>query len=277
MSDELDRDKIYADDGDADDGVEDDGVEYEVEPPDPDVLTAEERHAERMAGVVKKAIDIDEIYRDLENSRDTEILRQIVESVHFQFQVKHLLIVTALAAIVLTLAKFDLLVHSFIWVVMVGVIGVTLYLQWEERKRQAEADRRRQAIYAQRRAELKMANAASPAVRVDASAKPAAAGPEIEEFEAVRQRAARRGFRFRFSLWQLLVVITGAAILLGLANLLGGAQYAASLLGMLALVGLVIHALGYEPPDIVAFSWWVLLLVYIVFSILTAVWVAATA
>ena len=265
MPEDMNRDKMYADERD------DDGSELELEPPDADVLAAEQRRADEAVAAVKESIDIDEIYREVEDRADSEILRRWASNFRFRFQVRDMLIVTAVVAILLTLARFELLMSFVIWAVMLGVVGVTLYLQWKEKQRQDAAERRRQQMYAQRRAQLKLrATGARPAAAE--SNLPPAAGPTIEEFDVVRSRTASKTFDFRFSVKQLLIATTAAAVLMGLINLVGGLDNAASLLGFVALVGLVAHALGYEPPGIVAFGWWVLLLLYIAVSIVAAVW-----
>ena len=47
---------------------------------------------------------------------------------------------------------------------------------------------------------------------------------------------------------------------------------AATMLGFVALFGLVIHALGVEPPDVVVLGWWMILVLYVLLSIAVAVW-----
>lgn len=270
MSDDLDRDKMYSAGSDVD---EDDDFEYELEPPDPDVIAAEKRRAEATAAAARDSIDIDEIYRDYESNQDAEILKNWAGKFQLRFQVRDMLIVTAVVAILLTLWRLDLLLSFVMWGVLLGLVGVTLYLQWQERQRQMEADRRRQQMYAERRARMKQRATGDRPPGLKPSPVPAA-GPTLEEFDEVRSRAPSRTFQFKFSLQQLLYAITAAAVLLGLIRLLGGPENAATLLGMIALVGLVVHALGYEPPGIVAFGWWVLILLYIAVSLFAAVWSA---
>jgi hypothetical protein len=267
MPDDVNRDNMYTDEWD------DEGPDYELEPPDAEVLAAEQRRADETVAAVQQSIDVDEIYREFEDRQDSEILRRWVRNFRPRFQVRDMLIATAVVAILLTLWRFDLLMGFVVWVVLLGVVGVTLYLQWKEHQRQAAADERRRQKYAERRAQLQSRPAAARPATIE-PAKPPAAGPSLDEFDEVRQRAAAKTFEFKFSLRQLLIAITAAAVLLGLINLLGGPQNAATLLGFVALAGLVAHALGYEPPGIVAFGWWVLLLLYIAVSVMAAVWAA---
>ena len=69
-----------------------------------------------------------------------------------------------------------------------------------------------------------------------------------------------------------MIAMTTAAVIFGLVQILGGAVNAATMLGFVALVGLVVHALGFEPPDIVVLGWWLILVLYVLLSIAAAVW-----
>ena len=79
-------------------------------------------------------------------------------------------------------------------------------------------------------------------------------------------------FRFQFSLRELLMTMTVAAVTLGILRLMGSAETAATLLGLVALFGLVIYAVGYEPPQVVVLGWWLTLVLYVGVSIFAAVW-----
>jgi hypothetical protein len=264
-ADDLDRDKLYSAGGGADD---DDGADYELEPPDPELLAAEKRRAAEALEIHKKSIDIDEIYRDFDARRDSEIIAAWVERLRnfrFQFQVKHLLALTAAVAMLLAVRNWIGLGRLVVIGFMFFIAGVTLYLHWEEQKRQEAADRKRERMYAERRAHLGI-----PGARVPDEVVAEPAPNPLDEIR--RQAAAARQFRFKFSLSQLLIVVTCAAILLGLVTVLGGASNAAALCGLFALGGLVIYACGYQPPEIVVFGWWVLLLLYVALNVFSAIW-----
>lgn len=271
MPDDLDRDKFYGSDVD-------DDAELELEPPDPDVLDAEKRRGEEAVAEVKRTIDIDEIYRDAEHSREVEILEGWLQGLRvkgagFQFQIKHLLYATALLAIVLTLIRLEILGTALVILLMIGVGALTLYLQWQEKKRRDEADRRRQRMYAERRAHLDRQRA-HPSAATGEPTPTVPKSPATDEFEEARQKAAKPALRFQFSLRQLLIAMVVAATVLGLIQVLGGPQNAATMCGMIALIGLVMHAVGVEPPEIVVFGWWVMLLLYVTLSIFAAIWSA---
>ena len=130
-----------------------DDAELELEPLDPEVMAAEERRAAEAIEVHRTAIDVNEVYRDLDANRDSEIVEEWVDRLRnfrFQFQVKHLLILTAVVAVLLVLQHVDRPRHDVHRRHHAGVAGVSLYLKLEENKRQEEADRRRQKMYAER-------------------------------------------------------------------------------------------------------------------------------
>jgi hypothetical protein len=151
-SDKLDRDKLYSANSD------DDDADLELEPLDPAIAAAEERRAAEAVEAHRKAIDINEVYRDFEANRDSEIVRELMSRMgnfRWQFRTKHLLILIALAAVMLVLWRAGIgLATPILLLVMGAVVGLTLFLKWEENKRQEEAERRRDRMYAERRATL---------------------------------------------------------------------------------------------------------------------------
>jgi hypothetical protein len=268
--DDRDRDKFYS----ATDDDADDGGDYELEPPDADVLAGEERRAREAIEETRMAIDIDEIYRDVDRQRSNEILESWVRDFRFRFQVKHLLMATAVLAIVLTLYKLEMLGTAVVLLIMVSVAGLYFYLQWQEKKAQDEANRRRQALYARRRAHFKKmtgeaADDEQPPVEEEMPKVPLPLPSEVDQ--TWQEAMAREKFRFRFSMSELMIAMTIAAVIFGLVQILGG-EVAATMLGFIALFGLVVHALGLEPPGVVVLGWWLILALYVLLSIAVAVW-----
>jgi len=270
--DTRDRDDFYLskpkDDGD-------DGDEYELEPPDAEVLAAEERRGTEAVEASRAAIDIDEIYRDADRQRSEEILQNWFRNFKFgfRFQVKHLLIATAVLAIVLTLAKLQMLGTAVVMLVMLSVAGLYFYLQWQEKKAQEEATRRRHEMYARNRAAMQKMAGGGDADAAEASAPLLKPGePLPNETDLAWQEAISRGkFRFRFSMAQMMMAITTAAVILALIRILGGPSNTATILGFAALIGLVVHALGFEPPGIIVLGWWLILVLYVLLSIFAVV------
>ena len=184
--DDKDREKFYTPPAPP---ADDDG-EYELEPPD-EAVTEHQRKA-TLAGIEKR-IDINEIYAEADRDRGSEILEDWVRNFRFrfQFQVKHLLIATALLAIVLTLFKLGMFWPTLVVLIMLGVAGLYTYLVWEEKKHQAEAARKREIVYAQRRAQ----QAASQSGGIAETTEPLTTAPaEIPPSSEIDEawRAARR-------------------------------------------------------------------------------------
>lgn len=253
----------------------DDDDEYELEPPDPEVLAAEERRTQEAIEESRMAVDIDEIYRDLNRDRSREILEHWVRNFRFRFQVKHLLIGTAVLAILLTLYRLELLQTAIVLLLMALVVGLFLYLQWQEKKQQDEAEQRRRTLYQRRREYLERklrAVAEQEAERAVASSHAAIQPMAPDVTLEPRSQSIQPPLRFQFSLWELMAVMSVAAVVFGLVQVLGGPSNAASLLGLVALLGLVIQAIGFEPPAVVVLGWWIILVLYVLLSIAAVVW-----
>jgi hypothetical protein len=177
----------------------------------------------------------------------------------------------AVLAILLTLWKLQLLGTALVLLAMFGVIGLYLYLQWKDKQHQDAAAERRRQLYAERREAQEHAGAAIDSTLVPTAA--AAPSPPPNEVDEAWQKAMHeQRFRFQFSLKQLLAVMVSASVVMGMVQVLGGPQETASILGMIALVGLVVHAAGFDPPPIVALGWWLLLLMYVTLSIVGVAW-----
>ena len=248
---------------------DDEGADYELEPPDADVIAAEERRGAEQVDAVKRAINIDAIYSDYEGRRDAEIIRSWIENFRLRFRVKHLFILTAVVAVLLTMARAggSGIINAIVVTFIVGIVGVSLYLQWAEQKRQEEADRRRQQMYAERRASFGRGNVRSREILnadvVGAIIPPAEAPSGLPQFH------------LNIPPKQIVICIVAAVALLSLIAIAVGLHNAAMLCGLAALAGIIINAVGFEPPEVVFFCWWVVLVLYIFLSIFAAVWAGA--
>jgi hypothetical protein len=100
----------------------------------------------------------------------------------------------------------------------------------------------------------------------------AAPSPPSKLDEIWQEATAGEPVWFRFSLRELIIAMTTAAVILGMMRLLGGPASTATVLGFVALIGLIIHALGFEPPQLVILGWWFILVMYVLLSIFAAVW-----
>lgn len=265
---ESERDQFYSPPQPPSDGGDDD--EFELEPPDE---TINERRRQDALETITRTIDVDEIYRQADHDRGTEILEEWVRNFRFRFQVKHLLILTAVLAIVLTLFTLQVFWVTLVVTIMLSVAGLFAYLRWQDHKHQAEAAKIREAMYARRRAQLEASTGVNSAGQPLGTELLPETPPLPNQVDEIWQKSLEeQSFRFRFSLKELLVIMTLAAVLLGLMRLLGGPEASASVLGLVALGGLAAHALGAEPRQYVVLGWWVTLVLYVISSIAAIVW-----
>lgn len=266
--DERERDKFYA----PSDPTPDD--EYELEPLDPAVVSAEKRHAKEVVEQVRASIDIDEVYREAERNRGTEILENWARNFKYRFHIKHLLIATAVLVIAIALAKLGYLVFAVTILVIGSITGLYFYLNWQERKQQAEAYEKRQELYAQRRKRLQAKGGESvddePLEPIELTPPPVSSSPS-EAADMWEESPAPEPMRIRFSLRSLMIAMTVAAVSLGMIHYLGGPGPTATILGLIAFAGLVIVALGFEPAQALILGWWFILLLYVVLTIAGAV------
>jgi hypothetical protein len=271
--DDREREKFYSAPND-----EDDDGEYELEPPDEAVLKAEEARGKEAIETSRMAIDIDEIYRESDRELGTEIVESWFRDFKFKFrfQVKHLFIATAILAILFTLLHFQILGRALIILIMLAVCGTYLYIQWRETKQQQEAHRRREALFARRRAQMERKRAALGSDNADDEPAIGGGPPLVAAIPAADDNAlsgsATTDTRFQFSLKQLVIAMTAAAIVLAFVRFMGGPDKAATMLGMMALLGLVLHAAGYNPPAVIVLGWWFVLVLYVIFSVVGAMW-----
>jgi hypothetical protein len=219
---------------------DDDGDEYELEPVDPEILARERERGEQQTRQAGAAVDVDQVYRETEA---TDLITWD-DLQGFRFTIRHLLIATAVLAIVMTLVKIADCLGMFIVAVIALAVGWFFVLR-KERRIRSERERR-------------LAELGLP----DAETLPAKA-------QAVEVSVAP-AFRFSFSMKEMFIALTAAAVVFGLVRMLGGPENAAVVLGTIALVGLVVQLLGFEAPPLVILGWWLLLVLYIVVTLWAA-------
>jgi hypothetical protein len=228
-----------------------DGDEYELEPIDPEILEHERQQAEQKTRQAESAFDIDKVYDELEST--DPVTWDDLQG--FRFTTRHLLIVTALLAMVLTLVKLNQCMGLFVAGAATLAAGWYFVLR-KERREGVERARHRQ--------EVDRRFAAERGETVDVGQLPT----KVDEPEP--ETAVGPAFHFSFSMKEMLGAMTVAAVLFALVRGLGGPNNAATLLGLIALTGLVVHLMGFDPPHVVVLGWWLLLVFYIVVSIWAA-------
>lgn len=250
--DEVDREKFYT----TDNSVDGDDDEYELEAPDAEVIASQKRLAEENIAAVESRIDVDELLRGEERYSHEQWISDSLKGDRFRFQTKHLLMVTALLAIYLTIGQsFGFLLATFLYFV-VGVSTSLYYLNRKDEEHAAKFAKRKQELRNKLRKGSPLPSGETPQPnKVDATLNDALG-------EAIKQG---REFRFSFSLKHMMMAVTIAVVVLGLSQILGG--YFTFLLGVVAGVGLGVHVAGFEPPELVVMGWWVVLAVYVLMSI----------
>lgn len=234
--------------------------ELELEPLDPEILKHQKERTKRKSREAEDAIDINAAYDDLDNDEDPIDLEQLKK---FRFTTRHLLIVTALLALVMTMY---IKMHGCMGLFVSGCIALGAGWWFVLR----EENRRLEKIAAARE-EIAQRLAARRAVE-DGKPVPTSA-PKIDpkEFEKLnadwqRENEAQPAFRFAFSMKELMITFTVAAVILGISSILVSSNVAL-LLGLVALAGLLVQAFGVEMPPLVVLGWWLLLVLYIILGL----------
>jgi hypothetical protein len=218
---------------------DDDDYELELEPLDPEILAAEKARGDQRTESAVGRIDVDELYG--ETGQYSDLSFDLSGIKQFRFTTRHLLILTALLAIVLTLFRLFEETNAITVIAVVLLAGGWYWTSRLERKQQAERARRRAEFFGEADAIDEMADAAL------ADAPPPMRVP----------------FKFSFSMKELMITMTVAAVAVALFEWIGP-EVVAMVFGLIALVGLVVNAAGVDPPRIVVLAWWLSLVIYIV-------------
>jgi hypothetical protein len=265
--DERDRDKFHSPPT-----PPPDDEELELEPLDPAIVNAEQRHAEEIAERVRASIDIDAVYRDADRTRSEEIVEGWIRNFKFRPQIKHVAYATAALTVLIAVSSLGQAFPFFAILTICCVGGLYLYLTWQDQKQQAEALRRREAIYAKRRAAMQRGGAETESTQpaaeeeIEAANRGPAAAPYVRT-----ELPPGKPFQLRFSMRSLLILLTIAAVSFGMIRVLGGPGPTATILGFMAVAGLLVHAFGFDPPQAVVLVWWLILALYVILSIVGAI------
>jgi hypothetical protein len=229
---------------------DDDDFELELEPVDPEVLAHSQRRVEEKTDEALRRVDVDELVKpDFGGYGDYDVdwskLRQ------FRFTTRHLLILTAVLAFCMTLfLLLDGCMALFVGaLIAIGVGWFSIYRV--ERREAKERERLKREIEA-----------------ALGRGKTAEQDPWSEEAAAAAQ--PRKEFRFAFSLKQVFITMTVAAVVLGVLSVVGLKALTITL-GVVALAGLAVQTFGwFDPPPVVVFAWWMMLVLYLALGFLIA-------
>jgi hypothetical protein len=234
-----------------------DDDELELEPIDAEILEHERQRGQRKTDEAIAKADVGELYEekshtDLDFDVDWEKLSQ------FRFTTRHLLILTGVLAVGLTIYK-QLGPCMGIFVTVVAAICLGWFLvNRKERQEAMERARKREEFYASR------GTKAEAAATSETAASSAASQPWIPEPKTLSE------FKFRFSLREVLITMAVAAVVLASLSIFG-AKTLTIALGVLALVGIAVQTFGlFDPPPVIVLGWWILLLMYLGLGLMTA-------
>lgn len=257
----IDRNAFYAP------PAADEDDEYDVEPVDEQVLESERRRAAQNVLDAETAVDVDAIYREMERGDDFDAL---FEKFRGRFTIKHLLIATTVVAVVLGLGASGVFTGvtfaGFIAISLIVLGGAHAYLNFRE-------SRRREALIAQRERELgrrRRAAAESRGMYTADDEEEDDAPPYQQPSFGEDLRAAIASVT-RFGLGELMMAMTGAAVLLGLLVLTGSPTRAAAGLGVLAIAGFGLQAADYDLPRPLLLAWWFCVIGFAVLMLLGVV------
>lgn len=230
-----------------------DDDDYELEPIDPVILENQRRIAEAEVKRAEMTLDIDRL--DAESHKSTS-LDKFANNFKFQFQTKHLLMATAGVAVALSLGKLMGSNLAALFVIFLAfLIGAHAYLGWQDRQREEKIREKRRRIV-----ELARAREDDDLDEEDRAELAGLAETLAEEEELAAPK--RKAIRLAFSMKELMIAMTVSAVALGLLMMLGP-NLAAGVLGLMALVGLIVFAIGWEVPAALMLGWWVILVLYI--------------
>jgi cbb3-type cytochrome oxidase subunit 3 len=229
---------------------DDDDFEFELEDVDPEILEHAKRRGERQIHETEVRAAHLETFE--EPSESDPITFEDFEG--FRFTTRHLLIATALMAVFMSMVRRGWGCNAL----FISFIAAIAYGWWfvlrKERRERLERERRR-AEASERLAQLQTGDKSADSL--------SGRGVTYDEEEFVPEKPS---FSFSFSLKQMMIVFAIAAVMLGLASILG-TETAALILGIVAVIGLVVLIMGFELPGIIVFGWWVLIGLYVVMSV----------
>lgn len=225
---------------------DDDDFELELEPVDAEVLARQRQHAQQRTDDAAAKVDVDEILRQKDDEGDYYVDWSFLKGL--RFTTRHVLVLTALLAILMTMFRVLGGCNAIFVLVMIAVgVGWFLVLKRDQR-REREREQMRKDLLAGR------------------PLATAAAG-DVPTLEAPQPRF---DVKFQFSMKEMLIAMTVAAVFMALMYGFGRESIAMTL-GIVALGGLAVNAAGFDPPRQVVLGWWVLLVFYLIFGLMVAV------
>lgn len=228
---------------------EDDDAELELEPIDPEILALEKRRAEKHIDEIVKRVDVDEVLGPVGPHTDLGLDFDFSNWRNFRFTTRHLLMFTAVLAVIFTIFRVaEANCNAVFWMGVIALAAGWYWVHRAEQRRGAERQKQREKILKSFGREDEIADGSS------------AEGPPWRRFE----------FKFSFSLRQLFITMTVAAVIVWILTFIPP-QVFSLLLGLVAVAGIVAVMAGLEAPPILVLAWWILLVLYILVSIFSQI------
>lgn len=235
-----------------------DDDELELEPIDPAILKAQQERTKQKSRKAEDAIDVNQGFDD-QTPEDPVDLEQLKK---FRFRTQHLLSLTAVLAVTMTI--FNRL-GGCMGILVSGIValGAGWWFVLREEKLRFERVVAQREEQQKRLAMRRAVEDGKPVPEFYTESFDAAydGETEVEEIKTTQEE-----FKLPFSPKEILSVIGGAIVALGCMWFIGP-NIATLLFGIVAIVGLVAQALNVKMPPIVAFAWWVFLVLYVLVSL----------
>jgi hypothetical protein len=224
---------------------DDDDAELELAPIDPEILAHEQQRAKRLTDSVIDKVDVDELYGE---SPHTDLGVDISSLKQFRFTTRHLLIATALLALVMTVFTTTGACNAIFWIAVATLGAGWFWVLQQERRREIERQRRREEFLA------------------GVKKTPTVTAFERDATEGADQPQKRFDVKFAFSPKEMALAMTVAVVVVGLLWLMGPHNLA-YVLGLIAIAGIIANIVGLDAAPIVVLGWWLLLVLYLVVSL----------
>lgn len=237
---------------------DDNDDELELEPIDPAILKAQQDRTKRKSRQAEDAIDVNQGFDD-QAQEDPVDLEQLKK---FRFRLHHLLSLTAVLAVTLTI--FNRL-DSCMGTLVSGIValGAGWWFVLREEKRRFEQVAAQREEQQNRVAMRRAVEDGEPVPEFYSESFDAAYDDEPEVDET---KTALGEFKLPFTAKEILSVLGGAIVALVCMWFLGP-NIATLVFGLVAIAGLIAQALNIKMPPIVVFAWWVFLMLYVLVSL----------
>lgn len=228
---------------------EDDALDYELEPVDAHVLEQESLRAQDTIKKAQQAVDINEVYNQIDRAKDLDF---DWEKIRPRFNIKSLLIVTAVMAVVLAAWRLGLFDGAaFAGLISLVLLSLATLHAWTDLR-----ERRRQERLRERHARA-LARARGDDVPDEDEEEERSFGDEFFELASTVPR---------YGLRDLMIATAVVALVLWILLRIGLTE-SALLMGAFALAGVIAEAMGADPPPAFRLAWLVSVVGYCLITI----------